>query len=704
MMRSTLALLIGLIAVIGGPASANAATVPLDALGSAGEQRIVHPTHPTRSAIVRNVGDIDGDDLDDLATATSTVSDGRDYVWVTYSPATLPSTTSPGDPGWRGFKITDENLEHSLTGLPDVNGDGLGEIVVYRVRNQEAFVVFGRSDGGTVDLGNLGQDGFTIRNVLLFTKGGGGGNDRYGGVGDGGGIEPLGDQNGDGRADLAFSEGSQVTVVYTPADPAGKVVDASDLGDKGYRLVTGGDWEGNVARSLGDVNGDGRDDLAVFWSPLQGRWEDGVQRPFPERFSVHATGVYSPDPGSVVEVAEVAARGEGFDFVTDGENGTLQGGITVGDQNGDGLRDLILMTFKMSDDDPIYGEAVSVLYTPPAGTTAEARPTKPAFGYDLSGYANVLDLGDIDGDGVSDIKLSDKFVRFSSTGEVTYIGPRKVRSLTDSSQLGDAISFPGDDMILADTVADRNGDGLRELVAAHAEPLYPIGQYVPHDADGTWITDVFLSATTPEPLGPPEAPVELPDGYIELSVPFRTATDDSGRSLAGRAAVELTTPDGMEAFVASPDILDLNAGSADATVAVDSSEVGLSPGDPFTYRILLENNRGQVGVSDRASARGAAKCGVVRGTNQPDRLRGTDGCDRISAKKGRDRLAGVGGKDQLFGGPGRDKLRGGPGADRLVGGRGRDVLICGLGKDVAIAARGEKTRGCERVKRVRGQA
>ena len=448
---------------------------------------------------------------------------------------------------------------------------------------------------------------------------------------------------------------------------------------------------GPIARSLGDVNGDGRGDVAVFWSSA-------------DSSTAHATGVYSPGPGSTVEVADVTARGEGFDFEVHGENGTFQNGITVGDQNGDGLRDLVLMTFRMTSDDPFYGWAASVLYTPPEGTIAGARPTEPAFGYDLQGFtSHVLDLGDLDGDGVSEIKLADNYIRFSTSGEATNIG-QAWGTPRDASQLGQVISFPADDMILVDTVADRNGDGLRELVAAHAEPLHRIGEYVPHDSEATWITDVFLSATAPEPLGPPEPPLELPDGYLELSVPFRTANDASGRSLAGRAAVKVIKPNGGTAFVASGDVLDLNAGSVDAAVAIKARRAGLNTGDRFAYRIYLENNRGQVGASERATARvGASACTAVPGTKKPDRLRGTNGCDRISGKRSRDRLTGLGGKDQLLGGPGRDKLRGGSGADRLVGGRGRDVLICGPGNDVAIAELKEKTRGCETVKRPHGR-
>ena len=223
-MRGYLVALIGLVALLGTTQSAVAATVPL---GTAGEQRIVHPTYGDRLAVVRNVGDIDADGLDDLATATTSGSQRR--IWITYSPASLPATTTPGEPGWRGFEITGDSIGDSLVGLPDVNGDGLGEIAFHRLLDRRAFVVFGRSDGKTVNVDDLGDDGFTITGVEVWGNGGGGGNDRYGGVDDGSGVESLGDQNGDGRADLAISEQSQVVVVYTPGDPAGKTVNAADL-------------------------------------------------------------------------------------------------------------------------------------------------------------------------------------------------------------------------------------------------------------------------------------------------------------------------------------------------------------------------------------------------------------------------------------------------------------------------------------------
>src|SRR4029079_5798221 len=104
----------------------------------------------------------------------------------------------------------------------------------------------------------------------------------------------VGDQNGDGRSDVAFRDMNSVKAVYTPADPAGAIVDASNLGNGGFTLNCPGDNPTNPhLGDLGDINGDGRDDLAVTW-------ED------PGTHTVYAVGAISPDAGSVVDLGTVA--------------------------------------------------------------------------------------------------------------------------------------------------------------------------------------------------------------------------------------------------------------------------------------------------------------------------------------------------------------------------------------------------------------
>ncbi|HEX8122442.1 MAG TPA: calcium-binding protein [Solirubrobacteraceae bacterium] len=102
---------------------------------------------------------------------------------------------------------------------------------------------------------------------------------------------------------------------------------------------------------------------------------------------------------------------------------------------------------------------------------------------------------------------------------------------------------------------------------------------------------------------------------------------------------------------------------------------------------------------------------VLRGTARADRLLGRPVADLILAGPGRDTVLARGGSDCVAGGAGDDRLSGGRGADVLlgqggndvlVGGPGRDLLDCGPGRrDRAVAGPRDRTRGCERVRRLR---
>jgi hypothetical protein len=114
-----------------------------------------------------------------------------------------------------------------------------------------------------------------------------------------------------------------------------------------------------------------------------------------------------------------------------------------------------------------------------------------------------------------------------------------------------------------------------------------------------------------------------------------------------------------------------------------------------------------------------ASSAVMRGTRRHDRLRGTShddlilggagadfifggrGADCLYGQRGNDHLSGGAGDDVLIAGSGRDVISGGSGDDYVVAGSGHDRVNCGRGHDTAEVARGDKTRGCERVLRVR---
>ena len=146
-----------------------------------------------------------------------------------------------------------------VAGLGDVNGDGLADLAVsgrepsngFFGTTTVVFVVFGKRDRAPVDLAALGSGGFVIRTVS-------GAMDIFSG-------RPVGDVNGDGRADIGVTaleqvgeDAGHVVVVPGRADSAPVVIDEMPA-----ITGTGGMELGQGLAPAGDLNGDGFGDVLL---------------------------------------------------------------------------------------------------------------------------------------------------------------------------------------------------------------------------------------------------------------------------------------------------------------------------------------------------------------------------------------------------------------------------------------------------------
>jgi hypothetical protein len=582
-----------------------------------------------------------------------------------------------------------------VTGLGDVNGDGRDEVAVSGYAG--VAVVFGRADGQTVDVSQAGDWGFRISGV--GTTGGYGFGTTSGGIAEvNTSMVDAGDQNGDGRPDLAVVAGDdEVDVVDTPAQPAGATLTGPALGTSGFRLVRPGLSNQRVmtVSRAGDLDGDGRQDLVVAWD----------QR---DPFTSRAVGVVSPAAGTTVNLGTAVDAGIGWEVAAPGS--FIENALSIGDQNGDGRRDVLLAA--VDYDNGVLGSRHGLIgYAPALGQRTIIRPPTPATGEKIDIYnGNVIDVGDQDGDGRSDLAFSD-YVRHSSAG---------LAPLTASGGvLGGRTYLAGGSIILA-SVGDRNGDGKRELVTVHSSPH---SEDAPYEAN--WKLDIYASAPVPEPIEIP-LPSEVGDA-LDFTGTFAAGT---AHAAGGRLSVALAPAGGTPSILSAPGVTPPRDGLVSSSLRVTRAVGGLVAGRSYDFRLLLENAWGLVGASrsqrftyhpSGATLPGAPVAGPVAknakpkrrlfvGTRRADRLVGTDGPDELRGLAGNDRLSGLAGGDRLSGGAGNDRLTGGRGTDTLLGGSGNDVLSardgrrdtvdCGTGRrDQAIVDRHDRVRGCERVSR-----
>jgi surface antigen len=354
---------------------------------------------------VARAGDVNGDGLDDIVIGANSAGGGQSSgaAYVVFGKQGTASIDLAAL-GNRGFRVATGEpyalLGNAVAGAGDVNGDGRADVVVGAPGSSPggqgnagaAYVVFGKADSQAVDVGALGAGGFAMRGTAA--------GDRAGMS-----VATAGDLNADGLSEVLVGapdtrEGSgSVYVVFGKADD-GPV----DLGPHAYLLSDGfviegadGIWAGSSVAGGGDVNGDGRPDLAIAAS------NDGHNA---RGYSGSVYVVFGKSDSYDVDLENLGTGG----FRIDGPQPGRQFGNTsmVGDLNGDGLSDIAVgagVDFLGRDGagaaTVIFGKrdstTVDVADLGPAGYLIGGAAAGDAAGYSLDG------AGDFDGDGRLDL-------------------------------------------------------------------------------------------------------------------------------------------------------------------------------------------------------------------------------------------------------------------------------------------------------------
>jgi len=332
-------------------------------------------------------GDVNGDGYDDLVSGAlsaespvSTQDPGVAYVYygsatgVSESNSTTLYNPSPSGTGYLGFGM-------DVDGAGDVNGDGYDDIIVGDVSynpgtySGRVYVFYGSSTGPSVnDYDRFGSSDGTNQDYF------------------GDELAGAGDLDGDGYDDIivgAYGDddnGSESGSVYVYYGSSGGIDTSSE-----EKLTAGttNDRYGRYLAGVGDVDGDGLDDIVVT---AVGADNKGTNAGYAWIYFGNASGMTSTTAQSIYA----------SDAMTNHHFGRAVAG--AGDIDGDGYADLIVGA-PVDSDNGSYSGAAYVYYGQSGSLHLESEvkltaPDGGASDYFGNGLAGV---GDIDGDGFDDL-------------------------------------------------------------------------------------------------------------------------------------------------------------------------------------------------------------------------------------------------------------------------------------------------------------
>ena len=326
------------------------------------------------------------------SAAASTSWEEQVTKTVEINPATTNGPTLTGG----------DNFGSSIVDIGDLDGDGVNDLAVGAGKDDE-----GGTNRGAVHIMYMNTDGSVDSTVEINDSTTNGpdlaNNDQFGF-----GITNIGDLNGDGVNDLIVGANGDdegggargaVHIMFMNTDGSvDSTVEINSSTTNGPTL-TNSDWFGGAVANIGDLDGDGVNDLAVGTT---GDDEGGDLRG-----AVHI--MFMNTDGSVDSTVEINSSTTNGPTLTNGDH-FGKSVENIGDLNNDGVNDLAIGAHQDDDGGTDRG-AVHILYMNTDGSvdsTVEINDSTtngPELEDDDAFGRSVANIGDLDGDGVNDLAV-----------------------------------------------------------------------------------------------------------------------------------------------------------------------------------------------------------------------------------------------------------------------------------------------------------
>ena len=386
--------------------------------------------------------------------------------------------------------ITLANTDHfgdSVANIGDLDLDGVNDLAVGAKRDDggstdagSLYILFMNKDGSVKSTAKIEDDDITARGPELATE------DRFGDS-----VVNIGDLNGDGIDDLAVgapnddtkSDGTfggqnwdagAVYILFLNRDGSlareTVVIDASTRDPDYGPALTKGDAFGMGVANIGDLDGNGYDDLAV------GAMLDHNNN----RGAVHI--LFMDENGGLAKATEII-DGSTTNGPTLG-NGYWFGGsvANIGDFDGNGVDDLAVgsnlspgggsvatgaVYILFMDEDPGNGLAKATVVIDNTTTNGPTLSDDDRFG------ASIANMGDIDGNGVNDLVVGARGddEGGSWTGAVHILFMNASGSVEETIEINSSTTHNGPTLSAGDAfgtglahIGDLNGNGVNDLV------------------------------------------------------------------------------------------------------------------------------------------------------------------------------------------------------------------------------------------------